>query len=238
MRLLFLLALAAGARAQGPVFEVASVRPAANAGIKGMDIRRDDAGGIRMSNVNVRTMIVLAYMIQEHQLAGAPGWTESERYDVLAKAPAEARKNDTWPMLRALLEERFHLAVHRETREATIYELKVAKGGLKIQEAQRAKGPADDWCRQGKGHLQCFLIPLAELAFTLSGVFKQEVVDRTGIDGKFDLTLDWVPVEAEAAKDGPTISTALGEQLGLKLEAAKGPVKMLVVDHVEKASAN
>src|SRR5262245_28373165 len=123
MNQLALLAMAAvAACAQSPVFDVASVRPA-NPGIKGMNIRRDPAGGISASNVTLRMLIVLAYNIQDYQLSGAPGWIESERYDVIAKAPADARKNDTWPMLRALLAERFHLAVHRETKEIPLYEL-------------------------------------------------------------------------------------------------------------------
>src|SRR5437867_1247626 len=105
LRQLSVLAMAAVGWAQGPVFEVASVRPA-NPGIKGTSIRRDPAGGISALNVNLRTLLVLAYNIQDYQLSGAPGWIESERYDVIAKAPAHARKNDTWTMLRALLAER------------------------------------------------------------------------------------------------------------------------------------
>src|SRR5438477_5910304 len=116
IRYLSALTIATLAYAQAPVFEVASVRPA-QPGIKGMNIQRDPVGGISASNVNLRTLIVLAYNIQDHQLSGAPGWIESERYDVIAKAPPDARKSDTWPMLRALLAERFHLAVHRETKE-------------------------------------------------------------------------------------------------------------------------
>jgi len=240
-RYLSVLAIAAAGWAQGG-FEVASVRPAAP-GAKGMNIRRDAAGGITASNVNLRTLIVLAYNIQDYQLSGGPGWIESERYEVIAKVPADARKSDTWPMLRALLAERFHLAVHRETKETAVYELGVAKNGLKISEARRPPAETDDWCRQGSGHLQCYAIPMPDLALTLSGILKRHVLDRTGIQGKFDLTLDWAQenrkkADAEATSDGPSIFTALQEQLGLRLDAAKGPVEMVVVDRVEKPSAN
>src|SRR5262245_8174614 len=123
---LSVLALAAASWAQGPVFEVASVRPA-NPETKRTNLRRDPAGGFTASNVSLRTLIVLAYNIQDYQRSGAPGWIASERYDVIAKAPADAKKSDTWPMLRALLAERFDLAVHRETKQAAVYELVVAK---------------------------------------------------------------------------------------------------------------
>ena len=235
MRQLLVLALAVAAWAQGPVFEVASVR-LAEAGVKGMNIRRDPAGGISAWNVNLRTLIVLAYNIQDFQLSGGPRWMAAQRYDVIAKAPAGVQKSDTWPMLRALLAERFHLVVHRETRESAVYELSVAKGGLKIHPATRLQGEADDWCRQGSGHLQCYMMPMANLALTLSGTLKRRVVDRTGVEGKFDLVLDWAP--DNAAGDGPSIFTAIQELLGLRLEAAKGPVEMVVVDGAEKAEGN
>ena len=223
---LSVLAMAAASWAQSPAFDVASVRPA-NAETKGMNIRCDPAGGFTASNVNLRTLIVLAYNIQDYQLSGAPGWIASERYDVIAKAPADAPKSDTWPMLRALLAERFHLAVHRETKEAAVYELVVAKNGLKIQDAKRAPGETDDWCRQGSGHLQCYLIRMDYFAMTLSGIMRRQVLDRTGTLARFDLTLDWAPddrkkVDMEAVNSRPSIFTALQEQLGLKLEAAKG----------------
>jgi uncharacterized protein (TIGR03435 family) len=234
-RQVFLLAMAATGWAHGPVFEVASVRPAGPA-VKRTDIRRDPAGGISAMNVSLRTLIVLAYNIQDFQISGAPGWIGSERYNVVARAPAGARKSETWAMLRALLEERFHLVVHRETKETAVYELTVAKSGLKIQEARRAPGETDDWCRQGSGHLQCYLLPVGDLALTLAGILKRPVVDRTGIVAKFDLTLDWSPDNAPG--DGPSIFTAIQEQLGMRLESAKGPLEMVVVDRVEKAEGN
>jgi bla regulator protein BlaR1 len=239
-RQLSVLALSAVAWAQGPAFEVASVRPA-NPAAKRPDIRRDPAGGFRAANVDLRTLIVLAYNIQDYQLADAPGWIKSERYDVVAKAPADASKSDTWPMLRALLAERFHLEVHRELKESTVYDLEVAKSGLKIHAATRAPAEADDWCRQGAGHLQCYMIRMDNLAMTLSGAVKRRVYDRTGIDAKFDLTLDWAPdnlKDEPMTSDRPSIFTALQEQLGLRLKAGRAPVEMIVVDHVEKASMN
>src|SRR5262249_9578942 len=155
MRKLFILVVAIAGWAQDPVFEVASVRPA-EPGARQPSIRRDPTGGFSASNVSLRAPIVPAHNILDFSLSRAPRWTRSERYDVVAKAPSAVKKSDTWAMLRALLAERFHLAVHRETKELPVYELVVAKSGLKIGEATRPPGPADDWCKEGSGRLQCY----------------------------------------------------------------------------------
>src|SRR5215475_1617211 len=112
---------------QFPTFEVASIRPAQGVA-KSMSIRRDPAGGIVFANANLKTLVVMAFNIQDYQVAGAQGWMESERYDVTAKAPVDAKKSDTWRMLQALLADRFRLVVERETKLMPVYELLVAKG--------------------------------------------------------------------------------------------------------------
>jgi uncharacterized protein (TIGR03435 family) len=96
-----------------------------------MNIQRDPGGGIVLTNVNLQTLVSMAYNIQSFQLSGGPPWLRSRRFDVAAKAPGAAAKSQTWDMLQTLLADRFQLAIHRETRELPIFELVVAKGGPK-----------------------------------------------------------------------------------------------------------
>jgi len=223
--------VAAGALwAQSPAFEVASIRPAQDA-TKKTSILRDAGGGIVFANASLKTLVVMAYNIQDYQLAGSQGWMESERYDVIAKAAADAKRSDTWRMLQSLLAERFHLVVRHETKVLPVYELMVAKSGPKFKEPTRASGEADGSWRTSDGHMRCLRVGMDALAFALADVVGRRVVDKTGIDGKFDLTLDW-------SAEGPTVFTALPEQLGLRLESAKGNVETVTIEHAERPSAN
>src|SRR5215472_6338090 len=123
---------AVAAVAQTPTFEVASVKTSASDTGR-PDIKRDPGGGITLSNATLELLVVMAYNIQSFQIAGGPSWLRSRRFDVVAKAPEGAPKNQTWVMLQTLLADRFQLTVHREARELPILELTVAKGGPKIQ---------------------------------------------------------------------------------------------------------
>jgi uncharacterized protein (TIGR03435 family) len=136
--------------AQTPAFEVASIKPSAPNATR-MNIQRDPGGGIVLSNVNLQTLVSMAYNVQSFQISGGPSWLRSRRFDVVAKAPADAAKGQTWVMLQTLLGDRFELAIHRETRELPIFELVVAKGGPKIQPANRLPGPADDFIQTSPG---------------------------------------------------------------------------------------
>ena len=223
-------AIAMIAWAQSPRFEVASVRLSQDTG-KNMAIRRDPGAGITFANASLRNLVLMAYNIQDYQLAGAQGWMQSERYDVIAKAPAGAKRSDTWKMLQALLAERFQLTVRRETKEAPIYELMTAKNGPKFQEPARPQGEADGSFRTTNGHIKCIRAGMDMLAFAMADVLGRRVVDKTGVAGKFDLTLDWAP-------EGPTIFTALTEQLGLRLEVSRGLVDTVTIERAERPSAN
>jgi uncharacterized protein (TIGR03435 family) len=204
-----------------------------------------------MRNLALRRMILIAWDLQDYQLAGDPAWVDSEHYDVQAKADAAASVQEMeQPMLRALLEDRFRLRVHREKRELPIYELAVAGGGAKLQRSR--EGSCTDLCGfhlttdglnrtlDGKG------VTMEMLAGNLSRSYNsslgRNVVDKTGLTGTFDMQLTWTiePLNADPAADlaAPSIRGALQEQLGLRLEAAKGLVDVLVVDHIEKPSAN
>jgi uncharacterized protein (TIGR03435 family) len=156
--------------------------------------------------------------------------------------------------LRALLADRFQLTIHRETKDAPVYALVVGKNGSKLQAAEEGKdGPRG--MRMGRGQLTGMSAPLSMLANTLSSQLGRPVLDRTGLTGKYDFKLEWTPdpgqgdgppgglppgIEAPPPPDpnGPSLFTAVQEQLGLRLESQKGPMEMIVIDRVEKASEN
>jgi len=191
-----------------------------------------------------------AYPIKPNStIPGMPGWGNSLLFDVEAKAddqqamaaamlPRKTNEDGAQLMLQALLADRFKLRVHHETREGSIYQLVIAKGGFKLKDAPDSEHSAGySW---GAGQIQVRKGPIASLVFCLSdGIAGREVVDKTGLTGNYDITLKWTPDEQQGAPDaGPTLFTALEEQLGLKLEPAKGPVDVFVIDHVEKPSEN
>jgi uncharacterized protein (TIGR03435 family) len=199
------------------------------------------------------------------------GWLDSARYDIEAKPevgaiPAGAHGRAVWDktrlMLRTLLAERFKLAVRRETRELPIYELTIAKGGPKLQKSDADCSANFDACHGFAGspvHLSGTGVDIADIADYLSGHADRPVRDKTGIQGVFDIKMQWnsrpgAPRPADDTprspavekREGPrpdfdslpTLDTALEQQLGLKLEARKGPVNIYVIDHVERPSEN
>jgi uncharacterized protein (TIGR03435 family) len=196
-------------------------------------------------------LITLAFNIQDFQLIDLPSGMAAEKYDFIAKAPVDAKKQQTWVMLQALLADRFKLQTHREERQMTTYALTVSKKGFKLQPSTNPPGEADGSVKFGTGHVSCIKVPMADLALVLSGVAGHLVNDRTGIAGKYDLTLDWAPrVDARPPgpssdggpgvrePEGPSLFNAVEDQLGLKLVPEKGPVEVIVIDHIERPSAN
>jgi uncharacterized protein (TIGR03435 family) len=189
------------------------------------------------------------------QITG-PAWIDSERYDIVANAPTGASEEQVNIMLQNLLADRFKLVVHRETRKLPLYELTVAKNGLKIKpyiedpnEPDREPGrpvfnqdgvpiprPGGIAFVIGSGQRQVIgrKQPIAQLARSLAVDLERPVVDKTGLTGDYDYSLRYIPNGASAQlagdSDGPDLVTAVQEQLGLKLESKKGPVEMLVVD--------
>jgi uncharacterized protein (TIGR03435 family) len=266
IRLIATAALFAQAAAAPLTFEVASIKPS-DPNERAIYLNLQPPAGIRIINAPVTLLITFAYKIRDFQLAGAPGWISSARYDILAKGapvpgseevPADTRKmtdvqfqtrmDDARERLRSLLADRFQLAVHKETREGSVYALVVAKGGSKLQPAQEnAEGSRG--MRMERGQLTATRAPIDLLVTTLSGQLGHPVVDKTGLTGKYDFTLTWAPdmprgpspnpeAPPPAAAEGPSIFTALPEQLGLRLESQKGPVEMTVIDRIEHPSEN
>jgi uncharacterized protein (TIGR03435 family) len=234
MRLAFIILAGAALAAQS--FEVASVK--SDKSETGVDRIKVSKGSLIIENVSLKRCIGMAYGIAEGRdyLFAGPDWLDSERFDISARFPMETAERGVLVMLQNLLAERFNLVFHRETREFSAYALVIGKGGPKLSPAAAPEG-SYRFKAQG-GHATGFSISMGMLADRLSRPdfqLDRRVVDFTGLKGTFDLTLDWSPNDAEAgAATGPAIFTAIQEQLGLRLEARKVPLEVMVVDHVNR----
>jgi len=223
-------------------------------------------GRFTATAITVGQLLRTAYRIQGYQLVGAPAWIANRRYDIAAKVedkPAPSQQ----VLLRALLKDRFKLAVHNETREMPIFALVVARTDGKLGPqltktdfdcaAYRAgtHAPPEPGrtpncaTRINLGALYGKAIPMSTLATSLAPFVSRFTIDKTGLAGGFDVELTWTPdsafpnpgnpsADAAPNSSGPSIFAALQEQLGLKLVSEKGPVAVLVVDHLEEPSAN
>jgi len=232
------------AQAPRPSFEVASVKPS---GPDEQLIFRLLPGGRYIArNVTLKILVANAYMVPELQVVGGPGWWESERFSIEAKVGGTL---PPWPdsnkelslRLQSLLEDRFKLSLHRETREEPAYDLVVAKGGAKLKTAPVDESAGFDL---DGGRIRSMAVPLEYLAGILPTVLGKPVIDKRGLGAKYDYVLNFMPPnlapnDAPVAADGlPSIFTALQEQLGLRLESTKRSVDVFVIDHVEKPDAN
>jgi len=246
-----------------PAFEVASIKPDVGGGpgpqffmFPGFTVRR----------ATLKDLVLMAYGVRDFQLSGGPGWINSDRYSIEAKVDGNPTMSPTYHTLQSrrlqtLLQDRFKLAVHRETKELPVYHLTVAKGGLKLQPLKEggcitgdptnpAPAPGKnrmDYCGfigfETRGLFKASSGSMAQVANWLALPLGRTVVDKTGISGQFRIELTFTPLastaDAEPPADAPPdIFTAIQEQLGLKLESTKGPVEVLVIDHVEKPSEN
>jgi bla regulator protein BlaR1 len=240
-----------------PSFEVASVKPAdTNDQLFFIGFQ---PGGRFTANANLKMVIGAAYDVRNHQISGGPSWIESAKFEIEAKAengadfaPGPNGAGQERLMLQSLLEERFKLALHRETKEEPVYELTVGKGGPKLKEVADPGKGGPQGMGMGRGKLTGTAAPIAILVNVLSQQLGRSVIDKTGLGGRYDFTLTYTPDASQAAAfgppgpnappppdpNGPSIFTAIQEQLGLRLESAKGPVDVLVIDHAEKPDAN
>jgi len=232
--------------APAPVFDVAAIHPHIPEPHEHNSIVSSPFDGhFRAENVSVVMLIHWAYEMPETRILDAPGWAGTTHFNIDATAdPAvdaalhqltsDAGEKQKEKMVQALLADRFKLVTHIETRELPIYALVVAKGGAKLGDPKYS-GTTFNYSR---GHIEVDgSNSVAFLAEELSKETGRNVVDKTGITGRYNLKLQWTPDDA-AADSGPSLFTALEEQLGLKLEPAKGPVQVLVIDHAEMPSAN
>ena len=262
-------------------FEVASVK-ANKSGDNRIGIGFQPGGRFRATNVPLRELISAAYVTPQplpaSQITGGPKWIESDRFDIVAKAPGDPQPGPNGPptamfaMLRTLLADRFQLILHRESKEMAIYALVPARADGKLgpqlkpaatdcaamMAAARGRGappppPAPGermpcGMRMFPGNLSGGSSSMAQLTNVLARFVNRTVVDQTGLAGNYDLDLQWTPDQMPQGRgdpppgapalpaidpNGPSIFTAVQEQLGLKLESTKGPVSVVVIDRVE-----
>jgi uncharacterized protein (TIGR03435 family) len=256
---------------QGVEFEVATIR--LNEACNGGGLEHLSPGRFGVECVSLRDYIRGAYgsyglgrnpNVRPPKVLGGPDWVDTDRYDIVAKAPGETGLDEMYgPMLRALLEDRFGLKVHSEIRELPVYALTAAGGGAKLTPSKPGscvvidmksvlkapRGP--NYC--GRFEMTRGAVRVADakemtVAEFAARVFRdtldRPVIDRTSITGLFDIHLEFSGLENSAAPGGaadntaPSVFTAVQEQLGLKLSPDRGPVEVLVIDHVKKPSAN
>jgi uncharacterized protein (TIGR03435 family) len=231
------------AQAQTPsAFEVASVKPNRS----GLDQSTGiNILGARISgeNLSLRTLILQAYDLLDFQIVGGPRWLGSDRFDIEATTGLREpiRLSELGPLLRSLLADRFHLMVHKETREMQTYVLVIDKGGPKLQQtagipAQSMRG-VNQRATAGTAKMIGSGVTMSALAYRIAlqqPFLGHTVIDTTGLTGYYDFTLEW-----DAGDDAESsIVAALRTQLGLKLAYEKGPVEVLAIDSAEKPSAN
>ncbi len=234
---MLLLIVAFATTLHGQTFDVASVKPTGSE--DGPSSIRPTTGLITAQNVSLRKIILGAYDIpddRDYALVG-PHWLATEHFDIQARFPPGTPIPQVRLMMQALLAERFKLELHHETRQLPSYALVAEKSGPKIHSVEVGQPRTVS----GPGRLQATRIPMQKLADLLARVMGQPVTDATGLTGVFDFILEWSPVASAESlagvsdpATGPSIFTALQEQLGLKLERRKGPVDLLVVDRMEK----
>lgn len=236
-----LATVAVHAQSPAPAFEVVSVK--SNTSASASSSSRNLGSRYTATNVTVVQLLRNAYGIQEFEIAGGPRWMGVDRFDIEATVPAGSKPTDWQPMLQTLLAERFKLTFHREQRQASIYSLVVAKGGHKLTPGDPAKCPNPAGCGFNASPTQIVgdSVSMSQLAARLSRSIGIHVVDNTGLPGLFDLKLEWTVEDqfvGRGATASPTIFPAIQEQLGLRLESARGPVDTLVIDRVERPTEN
>ncbi|MGA3101656.1 MAG: M56 family metallopeptidase [Terracidiphilus sp.] len=232
---------AAGATGSRPSFEVVTVKP----DLSGSGYWRNTADGFS-AIAHVNTLIQSAYWLTDEQVIGLPGWARTDSFAVEGKMDANTASaldrlsplqhaRQVQLMMQSMLADRFALRAHSSTRTLPVYELRIAKSGCKMKKSPVDAGGAAEF---SNGKIEARSTSITMLALNLSSTLGQVVVDKTGLQGSYDFTLEWAPEGADPSDPRPSIFTAFEEQLGLKLVEAKGPIEVLIVDHVEKPSPN
>jgi len=245
-----------------PAFEIVSLK-ANVSGESRTSIGNRPGGRFVATGAPLKFLMTSAYHVRDFQILGGPNWITSDRWDIDARAaegtvtrqgPPDPNVPDTMSlMVQSLIEDRFQLKIHRETREQPIYELVIAKGGSKVklsddqgpvQPQQRGDEPPPvrrNSLTIGRGDFQGEGIQFGIFVNALSQQLGRPIVDKTELKGFYDFRLQWTPQlgqQPETDSSGPTIFTAIQEQLGLRLESSKGPVDVIVIESVQKPSEN
>jgi uncharacterized protein (TIGR03435 family) len=217
-------------------FEVVSVKPADPSAPGHMS--QVTPGGFRGQNLRLFELIMTGWRVNRDQIVGGPNWMDTAGWDIDARFPAGASHSQFPQMIQAMLADRFGLVHHRETRVLPVYELTVAKSGVKLH-----AGGGQGGMSAGPRLIRYDSGTMGQLASQLSSYLGHEVIDRTGLTGQYAINLSFAPVDPGGAADGasdpaPSIFQALQDQAGLKLESTKGPVEVLVIDRAEKPTSN
>lgn len=237
--------LAQSPRSDAPAFEVASVK-ANTSGDASLRLDIQPGGRFIAANIALKQFIRAAYTLQLHQIADAPSWVDSERFDITAISDRDLTVSSPWTpggryavvqlMMQSLLTDRFKMVSHLEERQAQGYDLVLHRPGDRTK-LTPAKGACDTGCgmRPGPGVLAARSVPMPTLAEFLSQVTGRLVTDGTGLAGTFDLDLRWTPeAQLRPDSDAPSIFTALQEQLGLRLDPRRAPLTVLVIDSIDR----
>jgi uncharacterized protein (TIGR03435 family) len=224
-------------------WDVVSIKPHKELDSGGSMYVRPD--GIEINNLTIHTLLWSAFDVKsQDQFSGWPSWADSDHFDIRAKvAPEDAER---WHnahgqdgeaqyrrLMHQILEDRFAFKAHIERRELPVYELVVAKQGSKLKESTPNTGGVSTY---RPGSISAKSTRMVGLVVNLSGQVGRVVIDKTGLTGQYDIALTWAPDNQPDA--GPSIFTALQEQLGLKLQSARAPVDVVVIDHIERPSEN
>jgi uncharacterized protein (TIGR03435 family) len=229
-----------------PTFEVASVRASKPETSPGLIMA--EHGRLSVRGFTVETLVEFGWHVRNFQVAVGDAVLPKEGYDITAKGALGASDDDLRLMVRALLEDRFKLSLHSEMRKLPIYALVVDKNGPKIRASD---GLSKTALNVGRGMIDAKKIRLSILCQLLSSRMDRPVQDLTGLTERYDFSLRWTPEDKPADRpdnndvlgnpienDGPSIFTAVQEQLGLKLAVQKAPVTVLVIDKVERPTEN
>ena len=235
-------------------FEVATIKPVENTPKTSRFIRIEGANRFVVRDYNLKLLIAAAYNMNPMTISGGPAWVESDYYDILALTPGQTTpsRNDQMAMLRGLLQDRFKLAFHREQKDFSIYALEVAKDGPKL--TPTTLSPTDpSTVGPGMVYPQKIVMParnatMNDFASLLQrAVLDRPVVDMTSLTGRYDFSLEWAPDETQfggelpvpsADAPSPPLFVAIQQQLGLKLEARRGPVAAIVIDTAQHPTPN
>ena len=257
----------AGPPPNSPSFDAVSIKRNVSEVVNSRSVGERPGGVFMLSAMAIAPVIRTAYPADTSDLIGAPDWVSSEIYDLTAKANRDVPREEMQAMLRTMLAERFKLAVHYEMQERPVYALVVARAdgrlgpNLKksdldcdaIQAARRAGSkdpvpntsngaPACGMSMRGTTGLEVMLgaRPLSTLASSFGTSPGRVVIDKTGLKGNYDVTLHYMPNPSSnpPVDEPPSIFAALEEQLGLKLQADRAPLKMLVIDRIERPTEN
>ncbi|HVW09284.1 MAG TPA: TIGR03435 family protein [Bryobacteraceae bacterium] len=244
--LLSTMPVSAQPKPAGPPPYVASIRPAGGAP-GGFQIT---PGLFRAGDVTARLLIAIGYGLQPWQITGGPGWLDTDRFDVEARLESDADQGSEGMMIKAMLADRFHLVLHPDTGDASIYALEVAANGpnqLNLKRSEVSEKLSMDF---RAASLEGKAAPIGLFASLIATRLGRNVIDRTNLTGRYDIHLKWTPDAPASApagaaalaepidSSGPSLFTAIQEQLGLRLRPVRGPSGFLVVDHMEKPSAN